>query len=51
MITLEEYVNSFGFALSDLTEGEVAQVKTELEKVNNGEGVLDGVLASKQVYK
>lgn len=51
MMTLEEYVNSYGFEVSDLTESELKQVQSELDKINCGEGILGGVLSSKQVYK
>lgn len=51
MITLKDYVSSFGFTLAELTEKEVEQVTEELAKVNRGEAVLDGVLASKKTYK
>lgn len=50
-MTLEEYVNSYGLQVSDLTESELKQVQSELDKINSGEGILDGVLSFKQVYK
>lgn len=47
MMTLKEYVESFGWTIEDCTPEELEDVKKELEDVNNGADLLDGVLAFK----
>ena len=44
-MTLEEYIESFGWTIEDCTPEELEEVKKELEEVNNGAEILDGVLA------
>lgn len=47
MITVEEYLNESGYAIQDLTQEELAEVKIEVDSVNQGFRILDGVLARK----
>lgn len=48
--TIEEYVKQFGFTVEDLSEVELMEVRAEVEAINRGENILDGVLASKEHY-
>ena len=47
-MTLEEYVESFGWEIEDCTPWELEEAKKELNEINSKEAViLDGVLAHK----
>lgn len=48
--TIEEYVKLFGFTIEDLSEDELIEVQAEVEAINRGENILDGVLAFKSKY-
>ena len=41
-MTLEEYVEAYGYKVSDLTENEVKEVKREMTMKENGFEILDG---------
>ena len=43
-LTIEEYIEQHGFKLDILTEDELEQVKQEVEALNNGLFLLDGIL-------
>lgn len=48
MMTLEEYVASFGWRIEDCTPEELEEAKKELLELNqNNASILDGVLAFK----
>ena len=47
MMTVEEYIESFGFKPEDLTPEEMKEVKEEVKAINAGETILDGVLSFK----
>lgn len=42
---VEEYVRAHGYELSDLTKSEISRAKKEMEAVNAGEQILDGVFS------
>ena len=46
-MTLEEYVDSFGWKIEDCTPEELEEAEEELKKINQGDMILDGVLAFK----
>ncbi|MBQ9877793.1 MAG: hypothetical protein IJM29_02665 [Bacteroidales bacterium] len=43
----KEYIQSYGFQPEDLTEDELQQVRNELQAIQSGKIILDGVLAFK----
>lgn len=43
-LTIEEYIEQHGFKLDILTEDELEQVRQEVEALNNGLFLLDGIL-------
>lgn len=44
-MTLKEYVKQNGYKVSDLTEDELARAEEELEIINSGGVVIDGVFS------
>lgn len=46
-MTIEEYVESFGFTMNECTPGEIQEAKKELRGINRGMIILDGVLSRK----
>lgn len=47
MKTLEEYISENGFLISDFTDGEIERLKQELEIINDGGNILDGLFSEK----
>lgn len=48
-MSIEEYVKSFGYKMSDLTPEDIKKVREEVEDINKGYEILDGHLLSKGV--
>ena len=48
MNTLEEYISEHGYSINDFSESEIELLKKELEAINSGRSILDGVFASKE---
>lgn len=48
-MSIEEYVKSFGYKMSDLTPEDIKKVRKEVEDINKGYEILDGHLLSKGV--
>ena len=48
-MTLKEYVKQNGYKVSDLTDEELKQAQDELEIINNGGEVLDGVFSDPEL--
>lgn len=46
-ISVEEYIESFGFSPSELNRKEMREVQKEVAAINKGQVILDGVLAFK----
>ena len=51
MKTLEEYITDNGFAIEDFNDNEIAELEKELEAINSGHYILDGVIAQKEEQK
>ena len=46
---LKEYVKKNGYKVTDLTDEELKQAQEELEVINNGGEILDGVFANPEL--
>lgn len=42
---VEEYVRAYGYEVSDLTKEELKAAKQEMEAINRGESILDGIFS------
>ena len=49
MKTLNEYIEENGFSIGDFTDIEIEELNKELDTINNGGHILDGVFFEKEI--